>query len=48
MRQWQKRNDLNNNICCFGYKELTKNKDGEWEHFAVIGKKMLTISQLKK
>jgi hypothetical protein len=47
MRQWQKRNDLDHNIYAFGYKELTKNKDGQWELFTVTGKKMLTVSQLK-
>jgi hypothetical protein len=47
MRQWQKRNDLDNNFFCFDYKELTKNKAGEWEYFTVIGKKILLISQLK-
>ena len=48
MRQWQKRNELDRNIFCFGYKELTKNKEGNWEYFTVTGKKILTISHLKK
>jgi hypothetical protein len=48
MRQWQKRNDLDRNIYTFGYKELTKNKEEQWELFTVISKKILTVSQLKK
>jgi hypothetical protein len=48
MRQWQKRNDLKNNITCLGYKEYTKSEAGHWEQFVVIGKNILTLSQLYK
>jgi hypothetical protein len=45
MRQWLKRNDLNHALCCLGYKEYIM-KNGQWEPFVVVGKKIVTLSEL--
>lgn len=47
MRQWQKRNDLDNVLWCLEYKEHIF-KNGQWEPFVVFGKQIVTLSELHK
>jgi len=45
MRQWIKRNDPEGNLTCLGYREYCL--VGEvWERFTVIGKKVVSLSEL--
>jgi hypothetical protein len=45
MRQWQKRNDLDHSIVCFGYKEFIFINE-QLERFTIIGKRIVTLSEL--
>jgi hypothetical protein len=45
MRQWQKRNDLDNALWCLEYKEYIF-KNNQWEPFVVFGKQIVTLSKL--
>lgn len=47
LRQWVKRNDPENNITCFGYREYVLVGD-VWDRFTVIGKKVVTLSELQR
>jgi ubiquinone/menaquinone biosynthesis C-methylase UbiE len=47
MRQWQKRNDLDNALWCLEYKEYIFKND-QWEPFVVFGKQIVTLSELHK
>lgn len=48
LRQWQKRNDINDSLYCFAHREYLLNENGEWEQFSVIGKQIVTIGELEK
>lgn len=47
MRQWQKRNELDNALWCMAYQEYILNENNEWERFTVFGKSIVRKSQLE-
>lgn len=48
LRQWQKRNDLDNSLWCFAHREYMLNDNGEWERFTVISNQIVRLSELEK
>jgi hypothetical protein len=47
MRQWQKRTNLDHALWCLCYREYVfVNED--WERFTVIGKRIVTLSELER
>lgn len=48
LRQWQKRNDLDGSIYFFAHREYLLNNQGNWEQFTVIGKQIVTITELER
>lgn len=48
LRQWQKRNDLDNSLWCFAHREYMLNDNGEWERITVISNQIVCLSELEK
>lgn len=48
LRQWQKRNDLDNVLWCFAHREYILNDTGDYERFTVISNQIVRLSELEK
>jgi len=46
LRQWQKRNNLENQFFVLGYREYVLNKESKWERFVIFGTNLVLISEL--
>lgn len=48
LRQWQKRNDIDNMLWCLAHREYILSDNGKYERFTVISNQIVRLSDLEK